>query len=209
MTESPVFIGNFEAIAPDDPIWAARGKAIQAYALLEQSLMRAFVALTGMEPYVAGVVFFKNTSSQARTAIFEKLIRHRYGAKYNLFWNSLIKHLGQIDKKRNAIVHWNAVTRIRFLTGEYDIRLVPPNFWAVTEDVEFIDCAGLNEFSTKCAVFANICNHFFLNDAGYATVEPNPWPDIFRSPIVYPLPEDHPSHPSNLALDDPPPPSPG
>ena len=59
-----------------------------------------------MRPEVAGVIFFKISSTAVRIAIMEKLIHDRHGPRYNLFWNAFLKQLRQIDTKRNEIVHW-------------------------------------------------------------------------------------------------------
>src|SRR5262245_52550839 len=59
-------------LASKDPIWANRGQAIQAYAQLEQSLCQVLAAVGDMSLPVAGIVFFKIVSTQARSAIIEK-----------------------------------------------------------------------------------------------------------------------------------------
>ena len=62
-----------QELVPQSPIWAARGKAIQAYATLEQSLCRLMGDLSGMSPESAAVIFFKITSYGARNSIIESL----------------------------------------------------------------------------------------------------------------------------------------
>jgi hypothetical protein len=63
----------------EDEFWAIRGKAVQAYASLEQSLCRIFGQLAGSTFSVAGVIFFKITSAQARNSIIEKLFQKKFG----------------------------------------------------------------------------------------------------------------------------------
>ena len=93
-----------------DELWAERGKAIQSYALLEQSLSMLFSQLSDTTESVAATIFYKITSTAARNAIIEKLLRQKYSAKFNLFWNSYLRLLKPIDIKRNEIVHWIAAS---------------------------------------------------------------------------------------------------
>ena len=69
--------------APESPIWAARGQAIQSYANLEQSLCMAFAQLSRMRLSIAGAIFFKMTAS-TRNDILSRLVKDRYGVTYEL-----------------------------------------------------------------------------------------------------------------------------
>src|SRR5258708_2236288 len=100
------------AIADRDAIWDARGKAIQAYATLEQSLCLLFAHLGNLSQDVAPLIFFKITSQDVRNKIIEKLMKLKYGDKYNLFSNSLFAQLRPIDIQRNCIVHWHALQTV-------------------------------------------------------------------------------------------------
>ena len=95
-----------EQLAEIDPIWAERGKAIQSYALLEQSLCDLFGFLSDTKDEIAATIFYKITSTGSRNAILDKLLRRKFGNKYNLFWNIYLKSLRPIDTRRNEIVHW-------------------------------------------------------------------------------------------------------
>jgi hypothetical protein len=120
-----------------------RPEEIQDYANLEQPLFHLFVILTAMDPEIAETIFFKNTSSQARNAILDKLIRKRYGSPYSLFWNSYLKQLRPIDTKRNEIVHWNMILNVDISDANpmpiYIQTLNPPNFWKKSPSAPAID----------------------------------------------------------------------
>jgi hypothetical protein len=72
-----------------DPIWAARGEAIQGYASVESGLSNLLRALTGMAHEAALTIFYKITNTNARNSILEKLLHQKCGAKFNVFWNPL------------------------------------------------------------------------------------------------------------------------
>jgi hypothetical protein len=196
MPNGPLDPAEVLRAALSNPMWAIRGRAIQEYATLEQSLFRLFVFLTSTEPRIAGVVFFKQTSSQARNAIFDKLIRTKFGSEYALFWNSYLSHLRPIDTRRNEIVHWNTIITMALdeKGGQVNTPMLgSPNFWAYEENTPFIKTDDLMGFIIKCNIYARLCTMFYATVAELLDQERRqPWLDIFRQPIVYPLPADHP-----------------
>jgi len=130
-------LGKVMRTADEDEFWAIRGKAVQAYANVEQALCRIFAEISGTDLNVAGVIFFKITSAQARAGIMEKLLKKKYGTKFNLFRNSFITQLRQIDTERNEIVHWNVINHVsQNDTGDTVVEIVlePPNYWDRTPD---------------------------------------------------------------------------
>ena len=178
-----------------DPIWAERGKAVQAYALLEQALSALLSQLAGTTEYIAATIFYKITSTAARSAIIEKLIKDKYKKKYNLFWNSYLKLLKPLDIKRNEIVHWVAAS-ISQLDESGSIIcgtiLIPPNAHSFFPTMEFRSHSDLLRFSSQCDEFARLCNIFARVAKPDATqLEYSSWQDIFQRPLVYPLPTDH------------------
>jgi hypothetical protein len=180
---------NLDTIVGEDRFWSIRGKAIDAYAILEQSLCLLFAHLAGMPLDIAGIVFFKITSARSRSAVLEELLKKRYGAKYNAFWNRYFRDLGQIDRGRNEIVHWLVVETID--TADPTNRIVTlslmPRKLLVTDASPKIETSDLMTFIGKCDVFARACSVFTspLREVG-------PWPDIFQQPLAYPLPYGHP-----------------
>src|SRR5436309_56685 len=93
----------FESIDPiamtqtlSGEFWAVRGKAMQVHASLEQAIC-TLIATTGQIPQATvNVIFYKITSSRARSKIIDKLVRARCGTTYAEFLNSAIKLLEQV-----------------------------------------------------------------------------------------------------------------
>jgi hypothetical protein len=182
--------------AQSDPMWAVRGRAIQEYATLEQSLFSLFQLLTDMEPRACGTVFFKIASTQARNAILDKLIRIKFKDKCALFWNPFLKDLRPIDTKRNEIVHWNTIIESRLDENGSQVnsaKLRPPNFWVYTSSTEYIKTGDMLDFIVKCDIYARLCNMFsFALNENVDEKSRRPWLEIYQRPLTYPLPADHP-----------------
>jgi hypothetical protein len=200
-------------LAAQDPLWANRGRAIQAYAQLEQSLC-AFLSNVGdMTIQVAGMIFFKVASSDARNSILEKLLHAKHGSKFNAFWNSYRKELRVIDLKRNEIVHWLSATNVALNTDNVlivGVTLVPPNFWANLPSSQRITSEDLKDFSIKSDVFSRLLtmfSHAISPGPNVPAVEPS-WLEICQQPVIYPLPPAHPLSPKPKAPEPPPRPSP-
>lgn len=188
--------------ASEDEFWATRGKAIHAYAELEQQLCRLFAHLSGTTHDVARIIFFKITSTKARNSILEKLFKKKFGDRYNLFRNTLIAQLSPIDNKRNEIVHWSFVNHIKLdKFGETisSAELRPPTFMNSDKNSPFNDTEALIAFTHKCNFYSRLCAMFALISWGNIDQMPeemrNTWLDIFSQSIIYPPPEDHPLSP--------------
>jgi hypothetical protein len=182
-------------LAEMDPIWAERGKAIQSYAQLEQSLCFLMETLGDMPKGVAPIIFYKITSAKARAAIIDKMLARKYGHKYNLFWNAYLKSLHPIDTKRNEIVHWLSAS-VGKLNEDGKICagvvLVPPNFHAYKLDSPRLRISELQQFSEKCEIYWRLCNTFcIVNHPDFSEEKADAWLHIFQQPFLYPLPEDH------------------
>jgi hypothetical protein len=199
--------------ASEDQFWATRGKAVQAYARLEQALCRVFADVSSMSQDIAAIVFFRIASASARNDILDKLIRRRHGSKYNYFWNSIFKSLRPIDNKRNEIVHWAVTSEVQL--GVHDVSvapvtLKPPTYWSTLDSsAPQITNDGLLEFIQKCDFYSRIFNAFSAvtaDDAANSLSEEiiDAWLDIFRKPLVYPPPEDSPLAQSLTEPDTPP-----
>jgi hypothetical protein len=186
--------------ADRDPIWQVRGKAIEAHALLEESLCKLFAHLGNMDNEVASIVFFRISSADVRNKLLEKLFRRKHGANYNLFFNSLLRQLHPISGKRNEIVHWCATSYISENdSGALESQVVlthPSDIDATNPDRPNIDIDALVEFSRKCNFYTRLCNMFYLIDSGQGAnlsgdVE-NKWRAVFQEQVIYPPPENHP-----------------
>jgi hypothetical protein len=188
-----------------DDIWAIRGQAIQAYANLEQSLVRLFASLSDMKIGVAQIVFFKISNSDSRNKIIETLFKRKFETNYNLFRNSLVSHLRPIDIERNQIVHWNVVIQVGLdenggTTSE--ATLMPPALVSAGLNPPVMYKTDLQDFIAKCIFYIYLINAFYREvldpdpphpDATPSTeAEKQTWRDIFSQPIIYPPPAAHP-----------------
>jgi hypothetical protein len=189
--------GAYDQAAQSD-FWAIRGKAIHAYAGLEQGLAQLFSAVSGVTPKVGGIIFFR-ISAAIRRAIIEELFRAKFKDEYNLWRNSLFKHLPAIDTERNRIVHWNVVNNVG---ADGDSRttstltLKSPAYWTdPTGHAE--DVQQMIDFSKKCAFFSSMCSMFpVIAIDGYVEhpiteQDKKPWLEIYGKPIEYPPTPDH------------------
>ncbi len=127
----PISLGDAQARASADRLWTIRGKAIQAYANLEQSLCFFLGSLADISPEVAAIIFFRIVNTGARTVILEKLLQKRHNDSYHDYWHSFEKLLRQTDQERNEIIHWNAVISVNRQDGSSELTLMPPNIFGV------------------------------------------------------------------------------
>lgn len=188
-------IGQAQPLVAQSPIWAARGKAIQAYATLEQSLCMLMSDLADMSRESALTIFFKITSYGSRNSIIEKLIKTKHDQKFNLFWNSYLKELHKIDVARNEIVHWLSVANLaldvngNLLVG---VNLAHPSNMHPKTIEEYKTPSDLLLFADKCFTFSLLCNCFVMETSPPPNHAPRgAWLQIFQQPLIYPLPADH------------------
>jgi len=214
--KEPIDLGEVLRKGAEDRFWAIRGHAVQAYASLEQSLCRLFGQLADTPIDAASIIFFRIVSTQARNAILEKLFRRKHGDEYNLFRNSLLKDLRPIDKERNEIIHWNVNNRISTdASGEVttEVLMHPPTFpyGIVVFDPPTKRTQDIESFIEKCSFYSRLCNMFFMTMSGSPIPEADKdsWLRIFREPVVYPPPTDHPLSLTPQEPDTPPESSPG
>jgi hypothetical protein len=186
-------VNDVNEMSNADPFLLLRGYAITAYATLEQSLCLLFSILTGISRDIAGIVFFKITSARSRNALVEELLqKNGLRQPYAAFWKDYFNKLGQLDQRRNEIVHWATVTTID--TTDQDnpritTSLVPAKYGvALSISMAAIKEQDMKEFIQKCDIYARACNMF--TSAVLQKVEPSP--DIFQQPIPDPLPDTHP-----------------
>jgi hypothetical protein len=120
----------------------ARGRAIEAYAIYEQSLARLYAELLGVSLDYAGITFFRINNARARLAIIERLIHKRHGSQYSKFWNSLRRLLRGLDERRNQIVHWTSVDEISDAGRLHT--LAAPNFLDSFEQKVKVDASRIS-----------------------------------------------------------------
>ena len=90
----------------EERFWAVRGRAIQAYAKLEQALCLIFATLCDMPPDVAGIIFFRIVNAGTLHSILERLMKKKHGTTYSSFWGSFLDAIRGTSQRRNEIVHW-------------------------------------------------------------------------------------------------------
>jgi hypothetical protein len=206
----PIDLGEAMRVAAQDQFWAIRGHAVQSYASLEQSLCRLFAALANTSDEIAGIIFFRISSTHARSKIIEKLFQRKFDDKYNLFRNSLLRELRPIDAERNEIVHWNVVSNISgdaAGAASVSVSLRPPGFLYNWKNSPEKDSHAILKFMEKCSFFARLLNIFLLVTGDHSPMpeaDKKPWLDIFQQPIVYPPPAGHPLSLKQPALENPP-----
>jgi hypothetical protein len=185
-------------LASKDELWATRGKAIQAYANLEQALARLVAVLAGTTPEAAATILFRISSSDSRNKILEKLFRQKFGDQFNRFRNTLFDQIRPIDIERNEIVHWNAVCKAGATKDEQetaDVYLMPPTFSYSAGDPPKKHKSDILKFDTKCDFYARLINMFCTFHSppeGVPDADKQTWRDIFSQPIEYPPPSTHP-----------------
>jgi hypothetical protein len=181
--------------AGEDQLWATRGRAVQAYARLEQALCRIFANVSVTSPQIAAIIFFRIASASARNDILEKLIRLRHGRKYNLFWNSVLKALRPIDIDRNNIVHWVVIDQLIITeSGLYKVELTlrPPTYWSTLANTPAkFNNTDLIKFIDKCDFYMNVMHGFAgaVENDSFINIPPDQlstWLDIFQRPLIYP-----------------------
>lgn len=173
------------------PFMVARASAIEQYANVEQVLASLCAYLMGVTVDVAGIAFFKMNNARARLMMLDRLLKKKHGNTYNIFWNSLVKQLRQIDERRNLIVHW-ITEKTATSNNERWSCLVGANYWDKTENSEKIYLNDLYNFILKCEFFYHLIQHFLWIISGSPKKIHASWPEICQQPIVYPPPKAHP-----------------
>jgi hypothetical protein len=185
-------------LPPDASLKIARADAIDAYGGLEIALTRLFAQVLGTKPDLAGIVLFRVGNARARNKMIEHLIKRKHGAKYNLYWNSVLKFIGQLDQRRNEIVHWHMMIQPNFnRTGRLTsatATLRPPNLWDRRRTKESLSGRDLREFASRCDFAdAAVWSFVFYGQGRHGNRKLRAtWQDIFRQPLTYPPPDNHP-----------------
>lgn len=196
-----MFHRAIKAIQTDDPQIAfllARASAIGMYADVEQELAALFAQSLRSKPDYAGVPFFRINNARARNAILERLLKKRYGDKYNLFWNCLIKELNILDGERNQVVHWAILTVYNHDRSQIlRLKLTPPNYWDRNPNTPKMSMEDIRRFGETCMFVGRALHMLRLVSARRKT--PQAWRGICRQPLSYPLPKGHPLNPTDGA----------
>jgi hypothetical protein len=185
--------------AASDEFWAIRGKAIQSYAGLEQSLARLFSALAGTNQEIGGTIFFRIASADTRRNLVGKLFQMKFREQYNQFRNSLVKQLKPIDNERNEIVHWNVVNNVgadEEGKTRSKLTLNPPATFPALDSASK-DASQMIAFARKCDFYASIVGMFPVTAMDGFSATPideeqkRPWLEAYSRAIEYPPPVGH------------------
>jgi hypothetical protein len=145
--------------------------------------------MLGTKPDLAGIVLFRIGNARARNKMIEQLIKLKYGPKYNFYWNSVFKFIGQLDQRRNEVVHWSMSVLPNFgRTGKLTsatIKLVPPNIWDRRKTKEGLNERDLKDFALKCefAEAAVWCFVMFSISRRSNRKQRATWLDVFQQPL--------------------------
>lgn len=196
----------------EERFWAVRGRAIQAYAKLEQALCLIFATLCDMPPDVAGIIFFRIVNAGTLHSILERLMKKKHGTTYSSFWGSFLDAIRGTSQRRNEIVHWSAMM---FVDGsDRLLALTPANIYDFGHNTPApITVTVMVDFTAKCMFLARLGHrlHDILTPNVAAELDPaevQTWRGIFAQPVIYPPPDSHPLFQTPPAPGSPPPPSP-
>lgn len=173
----------------------ARATAISSYSSVEVSLANLFAYLMGVPQDFSGVSFFRINSAHSRNMILGRLLKKRHANKYNLFWNSMERHLQTLSGERNQVVHWAVTSTINVdvqpggaVTG---VKLIPPNFWDRDANSPEMTIENLYDFIVKAQFLSRVLNVFHWTISESFPVDQT-WHDICLEPVIYPPSDTHP-----------------
>jgi hypothetical protein len=188
----------------NEAFWAARGKAVQAFAILEQEMCRLYAYLEGLDFADAAELFFEETFHQGkRRQSLLKGMRAKHGSRYDTFFESLIEHLRCVTNDRNKVVHWHSTWNF-VSVGHAElapvVRLRDPKDLDVrvqrTEPrPSDIGIAELKEFIDRCNFFSLLTSLFIGIISGSVSTSFNAyasWAKPFDEEVTYPPPPEHP-----------------
>jgi len=191
-----------------------RGQAIGAHTSVELNLCNLFQYLLRTDLETAGIVFYAIQNARIRNTTIEKLLKLRHGDDFSFFWNSWRKECKKIDDQRNSIAHWLLSTTKQIKDGVWqppESALKHPTYRTKGDwhPVEKYTAQRLSDFADECydLAFAIRLFHGYLADGDLQGREPEPLHDIFRQPIIYPIPSDSPLSRIWQKPETPPPPS--
>jgi hypothetical protein len=184
--------------------YVARSQAIAAYADVERAMMVLLSSLLKTDIESAAIIFFRITNSKSRSEIIRSLLKKQFGTAYSHYWfgihgtpnkRGLMSLIGELDGKRNEIVHWHEADNINIEPGGTQTKLrtlIPPNFWQASTQ-SAITVGHLITFRDKCFFVHDSISQFVLmisEQTGYRLTPA--WRDTFQSPCIWPPPQSHP-----------------
>ena len=184
--------------AGEHELWAARGRAIQGYAGLEEALCQLFAFCADLRYDVALTIYHKLNGKPQRDVIRD-LLKLKFNGAYDLFWKSAFKYLESLATKRNHIVHWSALAVIS-VDGDgsttADVHLKPASQMPhqFTDD-DRLTTEDMKAFEAQCDFWAQLILIFTQMNGAELDAEVDcdkaAWVSIFTHPLTYPPAEDH------------------
>jgi hypothetical protein len=214
MGDDDSFFHRYAGIAEADRFMIARAHAIDCYSRLEQTMCSCLAYFGDMSNKTAGTIFFKINSARAVCDILDSLKKHKVGADYNLFWNSVTKRFSSLAQRRNSIVHWSMAVTVPIEDEDADpatdkemqVSLMPPNYWSwdeATPELKTNDCIA---FGSECEAVMDYTKLFIGRIQSAVQVVSGPWYEIFQQPLAYPIPPGSPLYPTPTGQRPQPPP---
>jgi hypothetical protein len=192
--------------------WALRGRAMAAYASVEQMLCQTFSHLSGMEINSASLVFYALVNSKLGK-VLDVFMNRKYSDKYSVFWDSLTKEIRGLVPTRNLLAH-NTEATFSTKDGRMGYVLIPADSWNFQPGIHpEIDAVGLTEFIDRCVFLWKLCGEFIFflranEGSDWPLEKQSTWRDIFQQQVIYPPPHNHPLSPNWKAPEIQHPPSP-
>ena len=170
----------------------SRAKAIQAYASTEQSICSILAHLAHADPHTASIIFYR-IGAHPRNVILDELMTKEYARTYRKFWASMMRHVRDLDRIRNMLVHWH--THVELSPPTATVGLSRPATWLSRGEISKLSIGEIDAFARKCDFVARSFNMFHLalmskldsSQGKHAT-----WLGIFQKPADYPPKSDHP-----------------
>ena len=140
---------------PDDseaftPVYAALGKAINRWGLVEHALARCYAVCLGGDEAVGRAQFWKSSGFGGRNTATDKLVRRRVVGERVLLpqWEHLAGRLGSLAARRHELAHgsvgiWHGRPAIAPFFFEKAFDTYPPPVVLHVEQIE----ATVDEFS--------------------------------------------------------------
>jgi hypothetical protein len=107
MTDEPPFFS--------DLIHVLRGRAINEYANVEQSLCRLFGTLLGTDLQLGAIVFYRITNTHSRNQILDDLLAEKHGLTYESYWSGVT---GAPNRKNTGM--WPLIRQLVPRHSDYD-----------------------------------------------------------------------------------------
>ena len=185
--------------AGEHELWAARGRAIQGYAGLEEALCQLFASCADLRYDVAVTIYHKLNSKPQRD-VLRDLLKLKFSNTYDLFWKSAFKYLESLATKRNHIVHWSALAVIN-VDGDgsttADVHLKPANQMPHQfNDGDRLTADDMKAFEAQCDFWAQLIHIFTKTNGARLDAEADfdkaAWVSVFTHALTYPPAENHP-----------------